>query len=140
MGNSDHSVIYAKCTFQGIYRIVANKLNYNKGDYASLRQSLDIDWDLLFEQYSNDVESMWTLFKEKIVTNSYKFIPLVKVFKCPSGKKWKRPLPEDVRNLVKKKSKAWKRCITTKSLVDINQYKKIRNEVRNATRTILRAE
>jgi hypothetical protein len=45
---------------------------------------------------------MWKVFKEKIITNSYKFIPLVKVFKCPSGKKWKRPLPEDVRNLVKK--------------------------------------
>jgi hypothetical protein len=65
LGNSDHSVIYAKCNFQCNYRVIADKLNYNKGDYASLRQSLSIDWDLLFEPYSNDGESMWNIYLKK---------------------------------------------------------------------------
>ena len=57
-----------------------DKLKYNKGDYVSLRQSLDIDWELLFEPYINDVESMWNVFKNLVICKSRIFVPPVKVF------------------------------------------------------------
>ena len=38
------------------------------------------------------------------------------------------------------KYKTWKKCMTNRSIVSLNSYKRIRNEIRNATRTILRAE
>ena len=63
-----------------------DKLNYNEGDYVSLRQSLDIDWEVLFEPYINDIESMWNIFKNLVICKSRKFIPPVTVFKCPPGK------------------------------------------------------
>ena len=59
--NSDHSVIYTKSSLQCNYRPIVDKLNYNEGDDAGHRQSLDIDWDLLFEPYVNDMESMWNV-------------------------------------------------------------------------------
>ena len=108
LGSSDHSVIYTKSSFQCNYKELDHKLNYNKGDYVGLKQSLDVDWDSLFMPCNNDVESMWKVFKDIIITNSQKFIPYVKNFKCPLGKKWPQPLPENVRKLIKKKSKAWK--------------------------------
>ena len=140
LGNSDHSVIIARSSLQYSYRKTDDKYNYNKGDYDSLRQSLDLDWDVTFEPYVNDIESMWNIFKHLIINNSRKYIPLVKIFKCPPGKKWSKPLPDSVRKLVKKKSKAWKKCFTNRSTTCINTYKRIRNEVRKATWTILRTE
>jgi len=55
-------------------------LNYNKGDYVGHKNSLDIDWDSTFEPYANDVESLWNVFKDIIISNSRKLIPSVKVF------------------------------------------------------------
>jgi len=131
---------YVKCSLQCNYRLIEGKLNYNKGDYVGLKHSLDIDWDSTFEPHANDVESLWNVFKDIIISNSRKFIPTVKVFKCPPGKKWCRPLPDNIRNLIKLKSKAWKKCIKTRSIGTLDNYKRVRNDVRNATRSILRAE
>jgi hypothetical protein len=49
LGNSDHSVIYVKCFLLCNYRLIEGELNYNKGDYVGLTNSLDIDWDSTFE-------------------------------------------------------------------------------------------
>jgi len=43
IGNSDNSVIYAKCSLQCNYRLIEGKLNYNKGNCVGLKNSLDID-------------------------------------------------------------------------------------------------
>jgi len=86
------------------------------------------------------VESLCNVFKDIIISNSHNFIPTVKVFKCLPGKKWCQPLPCSIRNLVKFKSKAWKICIKTRIIGTLVNYKRVRNDVRNATRSILRAE
>ena len=140
LGKSDHAVLCIKSRLQCNYRLVKNKLNYNKGDYVSLRQSFDIDWDLALEPFLNDVDAMWNLFKDRVIRNTQEFIPPVKVFKCPVNKNWRQPLPESIRDLVKAKNKAWKKYITTKSKSCSDKFKQIRNKVRNATRARLRNE
>ena len=42
LGNSDHSVLSVRSSLQYNDRLV-DKLNFNKGDYEGLKQSLDID-------------------------------------------------------------------------------------------------
>jgi len=56
LGNSDHSVIYVKCSLQCNYRLIEGKLNYNKGDYVGLKNSLDIDWI----QHLSHMLMMWS--------------------------------------------------------------------------------
>jgi len=62
---------------------------------------LHIDWDSNFEPRANDVESLCNVFKDIVIRNSRKFIPTVKVFKCPSREKWRQPSQDYVRKLVK---------------------------------------
>jgi len=61
--------------------------------------------DTPLQKATSDNENV---FKDVIISNSRNFIPTVKVFKCPPGKMWCRPLPDSVRNLVKLISKEWK--------------------------------
>ena len=140
LGNSDHSVLFVKSSLHCNYRPLNNKLNYSKGDYVSLKQSLNIDWDVAFKSCFNDIDAMWQVFKDRIISKSHEFIPPVKVFKSKPNKNWSQPLPEHIRRLVREKSKAWKKYITIKSISSLNNFKQIRNKVRNATRARLRIE
>jgi len=83
--NSDHSIICVKCCLPCNYRPVYNKLNYNKGDYVSLKQSLDIDWDSTFE--SSDIDAMWNVLKDRIIIKTHQYISPIKVFNCPINRK-----------------------------------------------------
>jgi len=85
---------------------------------------------------------MWNVFKDIVISNSRKFILTVEIFKFPSGKSGVN-LYQAMLGTYFFKSEAWKRCIINRSISCLtcrDNYKRIRNEVCNATRTILRAE
>ena len=80
-------------------------MNYGKGDYANLRNSLDIDWVQLFGNCDNDVNRIWDCFKNTLLSNIQIFIPSVSDFGKWKKPSWKCPLDENVRKLIRKKIK-----------------------------------
>ena len=71
-----------------------------------------------------NVELMWNTIKTKILEGTEKYIPVVLPFSSWKKKKWKRPLPNDTRELIKQKNAMWKRYIRTKGVKILNDYKK----------------
>jgi len=86
LGKSDHSVLCVECSLRFNYRPVYKMFRYNKGNYVSLKQCLDIDWDSAFEPCSSDIDAMWNLFKD-IIIKTHEFIQPIRVFQCPINRK-----------------------------------------------------
>ena len=92
LGKSDHCVLNIKCEWHGEIIKQKPKLNYNKGDYEAFKAFLNIDWNDTLVKYENDVESMWTTFKNIIMEGTKSFIPEIKQFSTWKKKEWKQPL------------------------------------------------
>jgi len=52
-----------------------DKFKYNKGDYDSLRDFINIDWDNYLDVQKNTVDEMWEKFKLVMVQGMNTFIP-----------------------------------------------------------------
>ena len=65
---------------------------------------MNCDWDSLFKPCMENVELMWNTIKIKIFEDIEKYIPVVLPFSSWKKKKWKRPLPNDTRELIKQKN------------------------------------
>jgi len=51
---------------------------------------------------------------------------------------WVRPIDKEITTKIKLKKKSWKKFIKTMDIVDYNNYKDIRNEVRHHTRQYIK--
>jgi len=119
LGKSDHSVLCVKCCLQCNYRPVYNKLNYNKGV------------PMIFG-------AMWNVHRNRIIIKTHELIPTpINVLKCSIHRKLRQPLSEQIRNLVKEKTKACKKYITTKSIYSLDKFKQIISKVHDVTRARL---
>jgi len=90
LGKSDHAILSIKC--QTVLHTEDNstsKFNYGKGDYEKLRYSLDIDWIYVFNSFGNDVDKMWDYFKNELLLNVQKYIPVASNFR-----QWKKTFVE----------------------------------------------
>ena len=103
LGKSDHCVLNIKCEWHGEIIKQIPKLNYNKGDYEAFKAFLNIDWNDTLVKYENDVESMWTTFKNIIMEGTKSFIPEIKQFSTWKKKEWKQPLDLATRKNIKLK-------------------------------------
>jgi len=56
------------------------KLNYDKGDYETLRSYVNSDWDEEFATINTDVELLWNLLKNGIDTGVKHSVPLTSRF------------------------------------------------------------
>ena len=63
LGKSYHSMLNIDCKLQIDILIKVKKINYNKGDYDGLRQSLQLNWQELLLPLQNDIDAMWLAFK-----------------------------------------------------------------------------
>ena len=54
------------CKLQIDTLIKVKKINYNKGDYDGLRQSLQLNWQELLLPLQNDIDAMWLAFKQEL--------------------------------------------------------------------------
>jgi len=139
LGKSDHAVLRIACKLDTHIKVnCTGKMNYGKGDYESLRKSLDINWIQVLDNFDNDVDKMWTYFKNCLITNTQKYIPEVSKFCQWKKPSWKSPLDDKIRILIRKKSRLWNRYIETRSVDSHREYKKVRNEVRRQTRLVER--
>ena len=141
LGKSDHSVLCIKCEWQRDNSKQGFGHNFNKGDYCGLRDYLNSkDWTNILNVYKEDVEGMWNVFKDIILTGKELFVPKINNFASFKKVKWKMPIDKDLRNYIKEKNKLWKKYIVNKDSKILEQYKKMRNEVRNRTRTLYKQE
>jgi len=141
LGNSDHAVlqIYCKKT-EPILINADNKFDFNKGDYDALRQSLCIDWGVLFDACDNDINKMWDTFKNIIHTHCNIHIPKKSKPFCGKKTTWTTPLNIEVRKMIKRKHRLWSRYVETKDPKIYNKFKETRNNVRREIRKIRRVE
>jgi len=102
-----------------------SKFNYGKGDYEKLRNSLDIDWVHVFNSFGNNVDKIWDYFKNELLLNVQKYIPVASNFRQWKKPLWKCPVSVNLQGLIKKKSRLWKRFISTRNPQTHNEYKKV---------------
>ena len=79
IGKSDHALITFECDIEFKVRQRKEKVFlYEKGDYDEMCILLDLNWVDIFKD--KDIEEVWSIFKEKVLSAIDKCIP-VRVFK-----------------------------------------------------------
>ena len=110
-------------------------LVYNKGNYDEMRKYMnDTDWSQIYKE-STSVEESWSLIKEILNTCVNKFVPLRKSKKEINKPSW---MTAEVLITVKKKNRAYKRYLKSKTEFDKKVYNCLKNQsarvIKNAKR------
>uniref|UniRef100_A0A803KBH9 Reverse transcriptase domain-containing protein n=1 Tax=Xenopus tropicalis TaxID=8364 RepID=A0A803KBH9_XENTR len=121
LGNSDHNVISFNvwCRKQ-IYMGATKTMNFRKANFSSLRAALQgIDWGIMFSD--KNTEQKWLSFK--MILNHYcsQFIPLIR--KNRSVKNHPMWLNSEVKELIGRKRKAFKKYKSEGTVAAFNDYK-----------------
>ena len=131
LGKSDHGMTQVMIIGQFKMDTAPRKyLNYNRGDYDGLRQYLTRDWTTELSTFTT-VQEKWDHITTEYNKAVQRFIPEQKV--CP-WKKFKHPLSTQTRKKLKKKNKLWKKYVKSNDERTFTEYKRLRNQVRRATR------
>jgi hypothetical protein len=135
LGKSDHAVLYIKCKLSIINQINVSKLNYSKGNYKDL--CTDMSNELcLADKWSTctDVPEMWSRFKDLLKHGIKKYIPVIKSSTWRRKETWHHPLDQNCRELISRKHRLWTRYQETRDITIFNEFKNVRNLVRQETR------
>ncbi|KAK3882038.1 hypothetical protein Pcinc_013562 [Petrolisthes cinctipes] len=134
LGASDHIGISADFLFTPSSPPM-NKTtpNYNRGDYESLRNALDIEWKR--ELAGLTAQEMTNIIEKNITDAVEKHIPTRK-HQTTSGDYTRKPLwmTRTAYQKTKRKRNLWIRYLNTKDNSDYQQYIKARNEATHANR------
>ena len=150
LGKSDHCIIYFNCNISLNTSCNNMKYNYNKGNYDLFNIWLTNYYENSFSNTINDklhlyrsfgdvdlsifsiedIEHIWKIFKEGIITGTEKFVPVYN----QNWPKKHNPLPVSVLAAIKEKHRLWKKFIRNKSSQNLSDYKHQRNLVRKHTR------
>ena len=136
LGKSDHSLL--KFDLKLNIDPPAPKITvlYEKGNYEKFRESMSqIEWEVEFENYPNDVEKQWKFFIDKFQEFEKNYVPRKKVF--INGKKFKKfsvPLNQENLRKLKKKNKKWSKIRKNMASEEEKlQYNRLRNQIRRMT-------
>jgi hypothetical protein len=140
LGKSDHSVLTFECKCDFLPYENIDKLNYDKGDYVSLRLFMNRDWKDEFSDLYPDVNSCWIKFKNILSEGVDKYIPKVKSMIWKKKASWKRPVNGNFKKLIRKKHRLWSRYRETQNSELEKEYKKMRNVVRSESRRVEQME
>ena len=125
LGKSDHVVLTWKLLL-ATPPVPSNqvKYNYHKGDYQSIRNSLQmIQWKGRWE--GRTVNEMWMDFRKVLSEAVDTHIPLKK-----EQKRRRSRLSRQTRRKISERCKAWKHYCQCRSGRNLGKYKQLRNEVR----------
>ena len=101
-----------------------------------MKDLLNIDWELEFSKYPNDVEKQWSYFKTKFIKAENECVPR-KIVSVNGNHSKKLSIPLNDTNLkkIKNKNALWskmrKNLATEKQEL---QYRRLRNQVRRLTK------
>ena len=141
LGKSDHCIVTAE------YRVsVASTMEqqtwriYDKGDYQAMNNYLSRDWEKELSIFST-VDDKWKHFEEEFHNAIDMFIPkrTFQPGKKSKGRYRKTPLSLQTRKKVKEKNRLWKSYLKSRKIEDFELYKRVRNQVRRASRREERA-
>ncbi|KAK4317660.1 hypothetical protein Pmani_011282 [Petrolisthes manimaculis] len=134
LGASDHTGISADFLFTPSSPPM-NKTtpNYNRGDYESLRNALDIEWK---RELAGLITQEMTNIIEKNITDAVKKHIPTRKHQTTSGDYTRKPLwmTRTAYQKTKRKRNLWIRYLNTKDNSDYQQYIKARNEATHANR------
>ena len=129
LGRSDHKVMcfdYSCYTKNEVQENV--RWNYQKGDYATMRTSLNINWDEEFE--NKNVSEMLDSFTTKINAAMDHCIPKSKI-RLTKGN---TPINKETIKAIKKKHRLWERYMKDHSDEKYKDFCRARNKVKKLVR------
>jgi len=130
---SDHCILKFGCHIQVDKATSTDKFKYNKGDYESLRDFINIDWDNYLDVQNDTVDEMWEKFKPVMVQGMNTFMP-----KGSKGaemyKKNFQPFNKELQQLIKNKHKLWKQWLSS---IDDDIFKVTRSRVKKETTNLI---
>ena len=137
LGKSDHSVLRftVKCTPENLPPQI--KTYYEKANYEKMREIFNnSNWEEKIQEFPDDVEAQWKLFREIYSSAEKDCIPKKKVYiNGVLNKKLSVPLDEKNLAKLKKKHRIWSKM--RKNLSDLQQeteYRRCSNQIRALTR------
>ena len=108
-----------------------------KGDYINMDKFLRIDWEDAFGE--KDINTQWTLFREKLSEASDIYIPKVTINKDNRIKiRHNLPIKTKTKAKIKRKQRLWNKYIQTGEERYKKEYNTIRNQVRRITRQTIK--
>ena len=138
LGKSDHSVImFTFNSYVSGSGAPKTRYKYDKGDYVNMSEFLKIDWDGFLGQ--KDIDSQWSLFREKLSEASEKYIPKIIINKDNKTKKRHNlPIKTNTKAKIKRKQRLWNKYLQTGEERYKVEYNKLRNQVRRITRQTIK--
>jgi len=134
LGKSDHLVLdFSICCYYEESNVTNRTYQYEKGNYEAMEKNLaETNWNEEFKDMT--VEEMWTNVRDRLGGLVKKYVPCRDV----RPDQVRKPVWMNYRALraVKKKKNSWMKYQRTNNQVDLEEYKKIRNE---ATREVKHA-
>ena len=83
---------------------------------------------------------MWKIFQDEILHCVDKYVPKSNEFQKWNKPNWPRPLNQDTREKIQKEHRLWPQYMQSRNPQVYSKYKKIRNQVRSATREAMDEE
>jgi hypothetical protein len=109
------------------------RYKYDKADFESMRDILNIDWRTIL--LNKDIDVPWTVFVSKLNDAIDKCVPKVKINSNTDIKSDKNcPLTRKARAKIKKKQRLWNRLRTNPFDSIRKEYNTVRNQVRRISR------
>jgi len=65
-----------------------------------VNKSLNVNWYKILSAHDKDVNKMWGCFKDLLLHNVHKYIPLVYYFNKWKKSSWRRPLDDRLRIMI----------------------------------------
>jgi hypothetical protein len=137
LGKSDHCILHVQCNLNCEIKDICNsvKYNYNKCNYDDLKTyvSRALEANAL-NSNDFDVNSEWLNIKQSVDEGIKKFAPCYSSNSWRKKSSWKYPINSSARKHIKEKHKLWKKYLTTRDPLILNEYKHTRNLVRKESR------
>jgi len=141
LGKSDHSVLTFNYDCYLDNASTSKKYMYNKADYTAIKNHLmQQNWKDSFNVASGNesVESLWQLFKMKMLEIRNKFVETNKIGTPPWKKQGSIPINKELQNAIRQKSRLHRQWISNINNPDRDNrrraFAKMRNKVKSQMR------
>ena len=134
LGNSDHLMLEIQtCCNPAKVTTTREILDIRRADFDKLRAEMDLNWDSLFDQHPGNTDEHWNILHNKYHQAVQICIPK-KTIKTNGAKKSQIPFSNNTVRLIKRKHRLWARYYETKDQNKHEEYKRVRNKLKNAVR------
>ena len=136
LGRSDHSLLQFDVLNTEPAFVEDLRPALHKADFVKMRKKLDKNWSDILQDHQDDVNKMWETFVNIVRQAQEECIPKYR----PANGKIRQALDRETIQLIKKKHRVWNRYMETRQQDKFEEYKRLRNQIRNRTRNIQRSK